>query len=130
MQGYVILMVILVVVGTILDMAHKQSAKYFFENAKRAQKAAKRQVSSSEKTSLAIKTVTNEVLTSSEFNNPQTSSFTYIDDVWVCHFRRHQRDFDFLLPNVQLIRVCISVVAYRCCHVGFWRTLVLVLYSG
>ena len=69
MQGYVVLMVILVVVGTLLDMAHKQSAKYFFENAKRAQKAAKREVSSSEKTSLAIKTVTNEVLTSSEFNN-------------------------------------------------------------
>ena len=49
MQGYVILMVILVVVGTLLDMAHKQSAKYFFENAKRAQKNAKREVSSGEK---------------------------------------------------------------------------------
>ena len=37
MQGYIVLMVIFVVVGTILDMAHKQSAKYFFENAKKAQ---------------------------------------------------------------------------------------------
>ena len=69
MQGYVVLMVVLVVVGTIMDMAHKQSAKYFFENSKRAQKAAKRQVSSGEKFGLAVKTVTNEVLTSSEFNN-------------------------------------------------------------
>ena len=69
MQGYVVLMVILVVVGTILDMAHKQSAKYFFENSKRAQAAAKREVSSGEKLGLAVKTVTNEVLTSSEFNN-------------------------------------------------------------
>ena len=68
-QGYVILMVIFVVVGTILDMMHKQSAKYFFENSKRAQKSAKRQVSSGEKAGLAIKTVTNEVLTSSEFCN-------------------------------------------------------------
>ena len=69
MQGYVVLMVVLVVVGTVLDMMHKQSAKYFFENSKRAKDAAKRQVGSAEKAGLAIKTVTNEFLTSSEFNN-------------------------------------------------------------
>ncbi len=71
MQGYVILMVILVIVGTILDMLHKRSAEYFFENAKRAQKNAKRQVSGGEKVGLAIQTLTNEVLTSSEFCNPR-----------------------------------------------------------
>ncbi len=71
MQGYVVLMVLCVVLGTVLDMLHKQSAKYFFENAKKAQKAAKREVSGGEKASLALKTVTNEVLTSSEFNNPK-----------------------------------------------------------
>ncbi len=71
MQGYVVLMVILVVVGTALDMMHKQTAKYFFENSKRAQKSAKRKVSGGEKAGLAIKTVTSEVLTSSEFNNPK-----------------------------------------------------------
>lgn len=71
MQGYVVLMVAFVVIGTVLDMMHKQSAKYFFENAKRAEKAAKREVSSGEKMGLAVKTVTNEVLTSSEFNNPK-----------------------------------------------------------
>ena len=42
MQGYVILMLLLVVVGTILDMIHKKSATYFFENSKEAQKRAKR----------------------------------------------------------------------------------------
>jgi uncharacterized membrane protein len=67
MQGYVILMVLLVIVGTILDMMHKQSARYFFENAKRAQKDAKRTLSGGEKASLAMQTVANEVLTSSEF---------------------------------------------------------------
>ena len=60
-------MVILVVVGTILDMMHKKSAQYFFENAKRAQKDAKRTLSGGEKASLAVQTVVNEVLTSSEF---------------------------------------------------------------
>ena len=38
LQGYIVLMFILVVVGTILDMAHKKSAQYFFENAEKAQK--------------------------------------------------------------------------------------------
>jgi hypothetical protein len=67
MQGYVILMALLVIVGTILDMMHKHSAQYFFANAKRAQKDAKRTLSGGEKASLAAQTVVNEVLTSSEF---------------------------------------------------------------
>ncbi|OOZ35709.1 adenylyl-sulfate reductase [Solemya velesiana gill symbiont] len=70
MQMYVILMVILVVGGVVLDMVHKKSAKYFFENSKKAQKNAKRTVSSGEKVSLAVQTVASEVITSSEFCNP------------------------------------------------------------
>ncbi len=69
MQGYLILMVILVIGGTVLDMMHKKSAQYFFENAKKAQKSAKRTVGTGEKASLAISTLTSEVLTSSEFCN-------------------------------------------------------------
>ena len=71
MQGYVILMVILVAGGTILDMIHKKSAKYFFENAEKAKKNAKRQVSGGQKIGLAVQTVASEVLTSSEFCNPR-----------------------------------------------------------
>ena len=71
MQGYVILMILLVVGGTILDMIHKKSAKYFFENAKKAKANAKRTVSGGEKAGLAISTVASEVLTSSEFCNPK-----------------------------------------------------------
>jgi len=69
MQGYVILMILLVIGGTVLDMWHKQSARYFFENSRKAQEGAKRSVSSGEKAGLAVKTVANEVLTSSEFCN-------------------------------------------------------------
>lgn len=69
MQGYVILMVLLVVGGTIIDMIHKKSAKYFFENAKKAKMNAKRTVSGGEKVSLAVATLANEVLTSGEFCN-------------------------------------------------------------
>lgn len=71
MQIYVVLMVILVIGGTVLDMIHKKSAQYFFENSKKAEKNAKRTVSSGEKVSLAVQTVAGEVLTSSEFSNPQ-----------------------------------------------------------
>jgi hypothetical protein len=69
MQGYIVLMILLVVGGTVLDMIHKKSAQYFFENAKKAQKSAKRTVGSGEKASIAIKVLANEVLTSGEFCN-------------------------------------------------------------
>ena len=67
MQAYIILMFILVVLGTILDMMHKKSAKYFFENAEKQKKAAKRTVGGGEKMGLLIKTVLSEIITSSEF---------------------------------------------------------------
>ena len=71
MQAYVVLMVLLVIGGTLIDVIHKKSAKYFFENAQRAKKAAKREVGAGEKIGLAVSTVANEVLTSGEFDNPQ-----------------------------------------------------------
>jgi hypothetical protein len=69
MQGYVVLMVLLVIGGTLLDVVHKKSAKYFFEKGQSLKKIAKREVGGGEKMSLAISTFTNEVLTSSEFQN-------------------------------------------------------------
>ena len=66
MQLFVILMVILLVAGTIFDMIHKKNVKYFFENAKKAKKQAKKELSSSERTSVVLKTVTHEILTTSE----------------------------------------------------------------
>ena len=71
MQGYIVLMVLLVIGGTVLDMIHKKSAQYFFENAKKAKKSAKRSVSTGEKASIAVQVLANEVLTSGEFCNTQ-----------------------------------------------------------
>ncbi len=71
MQAFVVVMFLLVIGGTIIDMLHKKSAQYFFENAKKAEKNAKRKIDSSEKMSMAVQTVTSEVLTSSEFANPK-----------------------------------------------------------
>jgi len=69
MQVYVIAMAVLVIGGTMLDTLHKKSAKWFFINAENAKKSATRTVGGGEKVGLAIKTVTSEVLTSSEFSN-------------------------------------------------------------
>ena len=70
-QTYVVSMFVLVVVGTLADVIHKKSAKYFFQNAKKAQAARTREVGSGEKTSILVKTVASDVLTSSEFCNPR-----------------------------------------------------------
>lgn len=71
MQIFLIVMVVLVAAGTIFDVVHKQSAKYFFENARKAEANRKRTVSSGEKMGMAVSTVVNEVLTSGEFSNPK-----------------------------------------------------------
>ena len=67
MQTYVVVMFLLVIGATLFDVVHKKSAKYFFNNSVKAKKSATREVSSGEKVSIAFKTATNEVLTSSEF---------------------------------------------------------------
>ncbi len=71
MQGYIVVMFLLVMGGTILDMLHKKSAQYFFENAKKAEKSAKRSVSGGEKVAMATAVLVKEVLTSGEFDNPR-----------------------------------------------------------
>ena len=71
MQTYVIVMIVLVVGGTLFDVIHKKSAKYFFQAGQKAEKRSSRKVEGGEKMSLAIQTAASEVLTSSEFCNPK-----------------------------------------------------------
>ncbi len=65
MQWYVALMVVAVIVGTIADMIHKGSAKYFFANARKSRVQGK-PVS---KASIAVQTLAVDVLASGEFCN-------------------------------------------------------------
>jgi len=71
MQAYLILMLLLVVGGTLLDVIHKKSARYFFENAQKEKKLATRTVGGGEMASIAFKTIAEDVLTSAEFCNPR-----------------------------------------------------------
>jgi hypothetical protein len=69
MQTYVVIMMILVVAGTLYDVAHKGSAKYFFANWRKSAGKGSRQIGAGELASLAIQTGLVEVMTSSEFCN-------------------------------------------------------------
>ncbi|MCP5264873.1 MAG: adenylyl-sulfate reductase [Burkholderiaceae bacterium] len=67
MKTYIVVMVLAVIVGTLLDMAHKGSAKYFFANMRKKRGKGK-PVSAG---SIAIQTAVVDVLASGEFCNPK-----------------------------------------------------------
>jgi hypothetical protein len=71
MQTYVVLMAVLVAAGTLFDIIHKGSARYFFENWRAARRKSRRQVGGGELASIAVKTAVVDVLASGEFCNPR-----------------------------------------------------------
>ncbi len=70
MQVYIILMILAVAIGTLFDMLHKNSARFFLQQWKKSKAAAKRQLSGAHTASLAVRTLLREVATSGEFCNP------------------------------------------------------------
>jgi hypothetical protein len=67
-QGYVLLMIVLVAAGTLFDIVHKGSARYFFENWRRS-RGKGRHVPAGELASIAVKTALVDVAASGEFCN-------------------------------------------------------------
>ena len=67
MKTYVVVMVVLVVAGTLFDVIHKRSARYFFDDWRQAKSRGSKQVGGGEMASLAVRTLCVEVLTSAEF---------------------------------------------------------------
>ena len=68
MQAYVVIMIVLVAAGTLIDIVHKGSARYFFENWRKSKSKGAR-VNGGELTSIAIRTAAIDVLASGEFCN-------------------------------------------------------------
>ena len=130
MQGYIILMVLLVIGGTVLDMIHKKSAQYFFENAKKAKKSAKRTVGAGEKASIAVQVLVNEVLTSGEFCNVKRRLSHLLTMYGFIIFVATTAIMIFAYPTPATPTPAIlpHTVAYRCTDAGCWWILVLVLY--
>ena len=69
MKWYVIVMILAVILGTLWDVIHKGSAKYFFATWKKTQDKGARPVSGGEMVSMAIQTSLVDVATSAEFCN-------------------------------------------------------------
>jgi hypothetical protein len=68
MQTYVVVMIIVVAAGTVYDVLHKKSARYFRESMRKS-KAAGTKVGGGEMVSMAIKTALVDVAASGEFCN-------------------------------------------------------------
>jgi hypothetical protein len=69
MQAYVIAMAVLVVAGTLFDIIHKKSARYFFENWRNSRARAKKRVGAGETIAIAVQTAVVDVMASGEFCN-------------------------------------------------------------
>ena len=71
MQSFVVLMVVLIVVGTLVDIIHKKNVKYFFENAKKAKLSATKALIATERISVISKTIVSDIATTSELGAGQ-----------------------------------------------------------
>jgi hypothetical protein len=69
MQTYVVVMIVLVAAGTLFDILHKGSAKYFFDNWRKSKSKGSKQIGGGELVSIAIKTGLVDFLASGEFCN-------------------------------------------------------------
>jgi hypothetical protein len=66
MQTYVVVMIVLVAAGTLFDIVHKGSARYFFDNWRRSRSKGSQDV---DVVSIAVQTAVVDVLASGEFCN-------------------------------------------------------------
>ena len=70
LQAFLVVMALAVLAGTLFDVVHKGSAKYFFANMRRS-KGKGRVLGGGERVSIAVQTVVVDVLASGEFCNPK-----------------------------------------------------------
>ena len=67
MQWYIVVMALFVAGGTLFDMIHKKSARYFFQDREAKKKRATRALGGGETAALAARTIVVDVLASGEF---------------------------------------------------------------
>ena len=65
-QGFVLAMLVLIVIGTVVQMIHHKNVTYFFNNAKKAKLSATKELSAGEKTAIIAKTAVVDIGTTSE----------------------------------------------------------------
>jgi len=67
MQAFVVVMVVLVAAGTLFDVLHKGSARYFFDSWRKSRVKGTQQLAGSEWVAIAVRTGLVDVLASGEF---------------------------------------------------------------
>ena len=75
MQGYIVLMVLAVAIGTLFDLLHDKKLKFFLQERQRTKAAAKQQLSTVGLAAIATKTLVNDIATFGEFCNTQRRIF-------------------------------------------------------
>ena len=66
MQSFIVAMVLLIAIGTIIQMIHHKNLTYFFNNAKKAKANAVKELSSGERASIIAKTTVYDIGTTAE----------------------------------------------------------------
>jgi hypothetical protein len=66
MQSFIIAMIVLIALGTIIQMIHHKNITYFFNNAKKAKLQATREIGAGERASIIAKTAVVDIGTTSE----------------------------------------------------------------
>ena len=66
MQSFIIAMIVLIALGTIIQMIHHKNITYFFNNAKKAKLQATREIGAGEKASIIAKTTVVDIGTTAE----------------------------------------------------------------
>ncbi len=70
-QGYLVLMVLAVAVGTVFDLLYEKKLKFFIQKRKRTKAAARQQLSAVELAAIATRTLMHDIATFGEFCNRQ-----------------------------------------------------------
>jgi len=71
MQGYIVLMALAVVIGTLFDLLHDKKINFFLQERRRAKAAARRPLSAADRAAIASRTLVNDIATFGEFCNLQ-----------------------------------------------------------
>ena len=104
MQGFVTIMIALVAGGTLFDIIHKGSAKYFFQRWSREKKSRQREPSLNETVSTIAKTTAHDVLTQGEF----------------CSFKRRLAHLLSMCPATRGDSTMAKGAEYSACGPGFF----------
>lgn len=71
MQGYIVLMVLAVIVGTLFDLLHDRKLSFFLQERRRTKAAARRRLGAADRAAIAARTLVRDIATFGEFCNRQ-----------------------------------------------------------